>query len=94
VGSPSTSNLVTRGLGGGNTNGGASSCSRRFGGHSTQRQRWERYMDLELGLGKKGGLRGKKRGLLVKKIKVYPPRIRERRIERSLVSRSGEDSCC
>lgn len=51
-------------------------------------------MDLELGLGKKGGLRGKKRGLLVKKIKVYPPRIRERRIERSLVSRSGEDSCC
>jgi hypothetical protein len=25
-----------------------------FGGHFTIRQRWERYMDLELGLGKKG----------------------------------------
>jgi len=25
-----------------------------FGGHFTQRQGWERYMDLELGLGRKG----------------------------------------
>jgi len=26
-----------------------------FGGHFTQRQRWESYMDLELRLGRKGG---------------------------------------
>jgi hypothetical protein len=26
-----------------------------FGGHFIQRQRWGKYMDLELGLGRKGG---------------------------------------
>jgi uncharacterized protein YneF (UPF0154 family) len=26
-----------------------------FGGHFIQRQGWKKYMDLELGLGRKGG---------------------------------------
>jgi len=34
-----------------------------FGGHFIQGQRWERYMDLVLGLGRKGGGRGGGRGL-------------------------------